>query len=215
MIAERMRALLLDFDGLMIDTEWPAYVAWGEIYADHGQTLELRDWSRAVGTRGGFDPVEHLGGLLGRSLDRAALSARKVARKAALCESLPLLPGVARAMARARALGWGLAVASTSDAGWVRGHLGRLGLIDALDAVVTGDQVARVKPAPDLYLAAAAQVGAAPAGCVVCEDSRNGILAARSAGMYAVAVPNRVTAALDFSNADAVIPSLEALVLPP
>jgi len=210
-----VRALLLDFDGLMIDTEWPAYVAWGEIYADYGQRLALGEWVRAVGTRGGFDPVSRLEELCGRRLDAAALGARKVARKAALCDALPLMPGVVAAIARARELGWGVAVASTSGSGWVRGHLDRLGLTGALDAVLTGDMVARVKPAPDLYLAAATRLGAAPAGCVVCEDSINGVLAAKAAGMYAVAVPNRVTRCLDFSAADEVIPTLEGLRLPP
>ncbi len=96
-------------------------------------------------------------------------------------------------------------------------HLERLGLRDRFAAVVTSDDVGgdprRTKPAPDLFLAAAAGGRASPARCVALEDSPNGVLAARAAGMAVVAVPGPMTVGLDFAGADLVLPSLVGLDL--
>ena len=77
----------------------------------------------------------------------------------------------------------------------------------------TRDDVSAAKPDPEVFLKAAATLGVTPARCVVCEDSLNGVRAAKAAGMVAVAVPNRVTAVLDFSLADLRLDSLTALRL--
>ncbi len=109
------------------------------------------------------------------------------------------------------------AVASSSAAGWVVGHLERLGLADRFTAVATSDDVGgdprRTKPAPDIFLAAAAKVGVAADRCVVLEDSPNGVAGARAAGMAVVAVPGPMTRGLDFTAADLVVPSLAGLDL--
>ncbi len=208
-----MRALLLDFDGLMVDTEWPAYRAWQAIYARHGAALALSDWVRCVGSGYGerFDPVRQLAELSGRSLDREALVAEKDRLKWRVTDTAPLLPGVAERIAEARALGWPVGVGSSSGGAWVRGHLDRLGV--DVDAIRTADDVQRIKPHPDIFLALAEALGVAPGDCVVCEDSLNGVLAARAAGMFAVAVPNRVTRILRFDEAHLRVESLLALSL--
>ncbi len=86
-----------------------------------------------------------------------------------------------------------------------------VGLDRAFQAVVSGDEVARGKPAPDGFLLAARRLGVQPARCLVVEDSRNGVLAAKAAGMAVAAVPCPATSHEDFSPADWVLPSLEAL----
>ncbi len=86
------------------------------------------------------------------------------------------------------------AIASSSPRSWVVPHLERVGLDGPFDAICCRDDVERVKPAPDLYLLAAARVGAPPARCLAVEDSANGIAAAAAAGCYCVAVANPVTA---------------------
>jgi putative hydrolase of the HAD superfamily len=208
-------ALILDFDGLVVDTEWPAYQAWCHIYRRFGVCLRLADWVHCVGSGYGdkFDPVVDLTMKLGRPLDRGALLREKDALKRAAVLEEPVMPGVEARIAEARSLGWAVAVASSSGAGWVEEHLGRLGLRARVDCVRTKDDVDRVKPDPAVFLAAAAGLGVAPAGCVVCEDSLNGVIAARAAGMVAVAVPNRVTRLLDFPQAHLRVESLEALSL--
>jgi HAD superfamily hydrolase (TIGR01509 family) len=209
-----MPALIFDFDGLMVDTEWPAFEAWSAIYREHGVELLLSRWVECVGSSTArFDPVAHLCELTGRTLDGPVLVADKERRKAGICDVLGVMPGVEAQIAAARAHGWTVAVASSSGSGWVRGHLERLGLTQRLDAILTREDVARVKPAPDLYLKAAAVLGAAPAACVVLEDSLNGVRAAKAAGMRCYAVPNRVTRGLDFSEADAVLASVAELPL--
>jgi len=205
--------LIFDFDGLLMDSEWPAFAAWSSIYQRYGVSLALADWVACVGTRGGFDPALHLQKVSGLELDGAALFAEKEALKAQECATLQPMPGVQALVAAAKESGWQLAVASSSARDWVEPHLQRMGLILEFRHVVTSDDVQSVKPAPDLYLRAASLLSVEPKDCVVLEDSLNGVLAAKAAGMYCVAVPNRVTANLDFSPADRQISSLEQLSL--
>jgi HAD superfamily hydrolase (TIGR01509 family) len=137
----------------------------------------------------------------------------KERRKSAICDALLPLPGVVDRMDEARRLGLGIAVASSSSRRWVETHLARLGLRAKVDAVLTKDDVARVKPFPDLYLAAAAALGVAPAACVTFEDSANGVKAAKAAGMTCYAVPNPITKDLVFDAADGVLGSLADITL--
>jgi len=99
---------------------------------------------------------------------------------------------------------------SRSPADWVVPHLERLGLAARFDAIATRDHVADAKPAPDLYLLATAQLGVDPAQAIAFEDSPNGVASAKAAGLYCVAVPGPMTAALCFDHADAKIHSLSA-----
>ncbi len=198
-----MRALILDFDGLMVDTEWPSFLAWQEVYAEHGATLSLAEWAARVGSDAGFDPVETLRARADRPVgDTEALLADRQRRKVARIAAAPLMPGVADAIAQARALGWPVGIASSSPRDWVGGHLDRLGMRDAVDAIATGDEVPRVKPDPAVFLLVASRLAVPPARCVVCEDSLSGVRAAKAAGMFAIAVPNRVTTVQDFAIAD-------------
>lgn len=207
-----LKAVIFDFDGLLIDTESPAFAAWSAIYREHGVELDLRLWVACVGaSEAAFDPVTHLADLLGRPAsaeDRRRWLADKEQRKAAICDSLPLMPGVRERLDEARALGLGVAVASSSSARWVHGHLERLGIKDCFLAVRTRDDVLRVKPHPDLPLSAAQALGVPASACLVLEDSLNGVRAAKAAGAHCYAVPNPITAALDFAAADGVFASL-------
>ena len=124
------------------------------------------------------------------------------------CETQPLLPGVADRLAEARTIGLKTAVASSSEAAWVRPWLERHDLLDAFDAVCTRDDVTAVKPAPDLFLLAARRLGVPPEACLVFEDSPNGLRAARAAGMWAIAVPNGLTQPLEFPPHDLALESL-------
>jgi HAD superfamily hydrolase (TIGR01509 family) len=207
-------AVIFDFDGLVVDTETPAYDAWSAIYREHGQELSLALWVQCVGSHAGrFDPVTHLSELVGRELDRAALVQDKERRKHAVCLTQPLLPGVLDRLHESRSMGLRTAVASSSGRAWVEGHAMRLGIGELFDAVRTGDDVTRVKPHPDLYLAAAAALGLEPGRCVAFEDSLNGVIAAKAAGMRCFAIPNQITKGLDFAAADGVLTSLAAVTL--
>jgi HAD superfamily hydrolase (TIGR01509 family) len=206
-------ALIFDFDGLLVDTETPAFASWQLMYREYGHELTLDLWQGALGTMHGFDALDHLESLVGRPLDRVADMARRQRLKADMSADQPLLPGVIDILAQAQALGLPRAVASSSDRAWVEGWLERHGIRASFECVRTADDVTLTKPAPDLFLSAADCLGTPPEQCLVFEDSPNGILAARAAGMRCVAVPGAVTSQLVLPPADLVLPALDALPL--
>jgi HAD superfamily hydrolase (TIGR01509 family) len=201
-------ALILDFDGLILDTESPIFEEWRETFRARGHALSMDDWQHALGTFGGYDPCLHLAELTGEPFDHETLRQEVRARNLVRCEAQPLLPGVAERVAEGRAAGLKTAVASSSSSAWVEGWLERHGIRGLFDTVCSRDHVERVKPAPDLFLLAATRLGVAPERCVVFEDSPNGIRAARAAGMRCVAIPNPVTCTLPMDGADLVLRSL-------
>jgi HAD superfamily hydrolase (TIGR01509 family) len=206
-------ALIFDFDGLLVDTETPAFESWRTIYAEYGHELPLELWKDALGTRHGFDALAHLAGLVGPPFDHDALLARREDAKRALSATQPLLPGVGAILGQAHALRMPCAVASSSDRAWVEGWLASHNIRDRFSCVRTADDVALTKPAPDLFLSAADCLGVPPAACLVFEDSPNGILAARAAGMHCVAVPGPITRHLALPPSDLVLESLDAMPL--
>jgi HAD superfamily hydrolase (TIGR01509 family) len=204
----RLQAAVLDFDGLILDTETPIFEEWQAVFRGRGHELGLETWQHAVGTSGAYDPCAHLSELTHAELDHDALRQEVRVRSLRRCEAQPLLPGVRERVEEARALGLKTAVASSSSLAWVEGWLERHGIRGLFDALCARDHVRRVKPAPDLFLLAASRLGVPPHACVVFEDSPNGIRAARAAGMFCVAVPNAVTRTLPMAGADLVLPSL-------
>ena len=202
-----MRALLFDFDGLLLDTEGPSYRAWVEVYERHGHDLTLELWSAAIGTIDGFDPVRHLAEL-GVTVDEETEEARR-RRDLDLCDVEELRPGVTELLDVAEARGLATAIVSSSSDWWIERHLTHRGLLDRFDAVVCANGDAeRAKPRPTLYLEALVRLEIAPHEGVAFEDSPNGVAGAKAAGLYTIAVPNEITGRLDLSEADRVVESL-------
>lgn len=208
-----IQALIFDFDGLLVDTETPAFESWRALYAEHGYELTFERWQGALGTSHGFDALAHLAALAAQPIDRQALLARRMAAKHALSAVQPLLPGAHEILEQASTLGLPCAVASSSSRDWVLGWLRQHDIEAAFTCVRTADDVVLTKPAPELFLSAAACLGVPPATCLVFEDSPNGILAAHAAGMRCVAVPSAITRRIALPPADLVIESLDALSL--
>ncbi len=192
------RAAIFDFDGLIIDSETPIFDIWAGIYRAHGGRLTMDHWRHALGTHNGFDPYAELLSQTGVRLSRDEWVPRVREEHWRRCEDEPLRPGVADRLEEARRLGLPAAVASSSSAEWVVPWLERHGLRQLVASVCTRDRVENVKPAPDLFLLAASELRVAPSECVVFDDTPNGIRAAHAAGMWAVAVPSPMTAALEF-----------------
>jgi len=203
-----VQALIFDFDGLILDTEGPAYHTWSAIYGEHGHDLPLSLWASAIGTTGGFNPEEHLEQQLGRKLDAVALRKEYRRRCDEQIAKNPVLPGVRAYLEDAKRLGLKLGVASSSQRAWVSGHLARLGLLNFFQVVKGGDDVAKTKPSPDLYLAAMQALGVDHGRGIALEDSPNGVLAAKAAGLFCVAVPNALTRQLSITRADLTLESL-------
>ena len=203
-----MKLIVFDFDGLILDTEAPVYDAWQEIYGEHGHALELETWAQCIGTADTFDPCQDLAQRVGRALDPVALRRRHQERADALIAGQPVQPGIVERLEEARTMGLMLAVASSSGRTWVEGHLERLGLLDRFHTIRCAGDVPRVKPDPALYRAVLEATGVGAAAAVALEDSPNGVLAAKRAGLACVAVPNALTARLDLAAADLRLASL-------
>ena len=209
-----IRAVVFDFDGLILDTEGPIYRSWLEVYHAHGEELPFERWIQIVGsTTTGFHPQHHLEERLGRPLPQEVVD-RRIDRRTELILAQKVLPGVIQHLDAARELGLKLGVASSSTRDWVRGHLARLGILDRFDCLRCRDDVAHAKPDPDVYVEVLDCLGVAASEAIAIEDSPNGITAARAAGLRCVAIPNDITARLDLSHADLVLSSLAAMTLP-
>ena len=205
-------AVLFDFDGVLVDTEWSIYQAWLRTFVAHGHDLPLEIYTRCIGSD--FDtwsPKTHLEQLTSRAFDWKDLDEQRQAEIMHELTHESTMPGVIPLLEMLTQGGTHLAVVSSSSHHWVDGWLDKLDLSDFFETVVCRGDAPQIKPAPDLYLEAARRLKLEPSKCLVIEDSLNGVRAAIASGMNVWAVPNRVTAALDFSLANRVFPSLTAL----
>ena len=213
-------AVIFDMDGLMFDTETLNMAAWIEAARRHGWTMTeeqvrvhigadrattRRLMEKRFGPDFDFDTIR---------ADRVKIAFERIER-----EGVPLKPGLRELLSWLRSHGVRTAVGTSSDRSFVDFYMARADLDHPFDAIVTGDQVERGKPAPDIFLRAAEALDADPADCVVLEDSYNGVRAARAAGMLPIMVPDLLPPTpeiepLLFRKADSlrgVIPILEEL----
>jgi len=208
-----IRAIVFDFDGLILDTEEPVYRSWLEVYQAHGEELPFERWVQIVGsTTTGFHPQYHLEERLCRPLPKDVLD-RRVGRRTEMILANAVLPGGVQHLDSARELGLKLGVASSSTHEWVEGHLARLGILDRFTCIRCRDDVAHAKPEPDLYIAVLECLGVGPTEAIAVEDSPHGVAAAKRAGMRCVAIPNSITAKLDLTEADITLHSLAEITL--
>ncbi len=204
------RALIFDFDGLILDTETAEVEIWNDFYAQVGLTFTMDAYINAIGSNSpeDFHPAILLADREGeeRSFEQIRQDFRKIAYLR--CEQLEAMDGVVDLIKNAKTKGYFLAVGSSASYSWVQTHLNRLGLFYAFDVIVTFDDVENAKPAPDIYLKVLEKLDVSAEDALVFEDSQNGVLAAHRAGIRAIAVPNPITSIQDFSLATAVLPSL-------
>jgi HAD superfamily hydrolase (TIGR01509 family) len=211
-----LKALIFDFDGLVLDTETPEVLVWQSIYQEHGFELPVHEWEKTVGGYGisNFNPAEHLAHLSSGRLDSVSLRSRYRREADVIIHANPILPGVVDLIEEAKRDGLQVAIGSSSPQSWVDTHAKRLGIFDYFDHVICQDDVApgRTKPNPDIYLKALDQLNVKNDAAVVFEDSLNGVLAARRAEIFVVAVPNPLTAKMGVTG-DLTISSLADLSL--
>lgn len=222
-----MNALIFDCDGVLADTERDGHrPAFNQAFEEFGLPVHWSEeqYGNALRIGGGKERMAAL--LTPQFVARAGLPTDAAGQAAAIATwhrrkteiyiemvragRLPPRPGIARVAGEAHAAGWRLAVCSTSAEPSVRAILEKVVGADAAAdfLVLAGDVVPAKKPAPDVYLLALERLKAAPAECVVVEDSRNGLLAAVAAGLTTVVTVNDYTRGEDFSEAALVVSSL-------
>jgi len=204
-------AILFDMDGVLMDSEPLHHRATQLALGDRARSYTERDNRAFFGAtdvemfrilRILFDLDTSTDELVRRKRDHLISIVRTEGRG---------LPGVPDIPLGFREAGLRLGLVSASARPVIDVILEVVGLGGVFHTVVSGDEVARGKPAPDGYLMASRRLAVEPERCFVVEDTRNGVLAAKAAGMAVAAVPGPSTAHEDFSPADLVLPSLEAL----
>jgi HAD superfamily hydrolase (TIGR01509 family) len=211
-----IKALIFDFDGTILDTETPEFQSWQAVYATFGCELPLSQWINTIG-RGQdqitFDPYAYLQAITEKIIDRDAVRAQRRAVFDELMAGEALRAGVREYIEAAGEAGLRLAIASSSGRTWIEEHLDRFDLLPYFDVVRCADDVARTKPDPELYRTAAAALGLSPSEVIAFEDSPNGALAAKAAGVFCIVVPNPMTRHLPFETPDLTMDSLRSLPL--
>jgi HAD superfamily hydrolase (TIGR01509 family) len=209
-----IKAVIFDFDGLILDTESNEYYAHSEIYRQLGVELPIEEWGKCIGTdASAFDVYAYLEGLVGGPVDREKLKMDRHALFTNRMSFEEVRPGVREYLQSAQALDLHIGLASSSPFAWVADYLELHKLTHYFETIRTKDDVVTVKPNPELYQKVLADLGVLPSEAIAFEDSPNGALAAKRAGMFCVIVPNSVTESLVFGDTDLRIDSMAQMSL--
>jgi len=200
-----IRAIVFDFDGLIVDTETPLIDAYGIVHERHGVSFDRALFIRNVGHADyNFDPWHGFS----PHADRAALETERRACKDEILLGQPVLPGVVQLLDSADKAGIKIGLASNSEHSWVEPQLARIGLLERFEFLACREDVPSPKPEPDLYKLVLNRFGLRGHEAIAFEDSHTGSLAAKRANLWAVAVPNVSTAHHDFGHVDLKVASL-------
>ena len=207
-----IEAVVFDLDGVIVDSEQ----IWDDVREQLAHERGGRWHDRAQADMMGMSSVEwsrYMHDVIGLEEAPEEINAEVVRRLEAIYrEQVPLIPGAVEAV-EALAARWSLGLASSSNRELIDFVL-EVSVLDRLfRATVSSEEVPRGKPAPDVYLEAARRLRASPERCVGIEDSENGILSAKAAGMRVIAIPNRryPPAEHALAEADVVLDSIAAL----
>jgi HAD superfamily hydrolase (TIGR01509 family) len=199
-----LASVIFDFDGVILDSETPEYESHRQVSEMFGVPLALDEYLGHVGLYHVAHETQWFLRLCGRSPnppDRATFDSQKRRIFTALVPREPMR-GILDLLDALTGAGVPMAIASTSTSRWVVPAAERLGVRARFATVVTGDDVERRKPAPDVYLEAVRRLGVDPARSIAIEDSAPGIASARAAGLKTVAIPHWLTERHDLSAAD-------------
>lgn len=194
-----IKAVIFDFDGLILDTETVWYEAYKEAMGFYKSELPLEHFVKCIGTDN-TELHEFFKEQLGESCNIEEIETRAKNLHKVKMKTSQARVGVKDYLEEAKKLGYKIALASSSTKEWVTHYLDELGLLNYFEVMITGDDVDKVKPAPDLYLKAIEVLNIHATEAVAFEDSLNGLQSALNAGLKCVIVPNPVTEALAFEN---------------
>jgi HAD superfamily hydrolase (TIGR01509 family) len=205
-----IRALVFDFDGLIIDTETPLIDSYGHVHRAHGIAFDRDLFIRNVGhAEYAFDPWQGFS----PHAERASLEVERRAIKDKLLLAQPILPGIVALLEGAKQRNLFLGVASNSEHSWVEPHLSRVELHHYFSFFACREDALSPKPEPDLYKLVLNHFGLRGHEAIAFEDSHTGSVAAKRANLWTVVAPNSSTAHHDFDHADQRVTSLADLDL--
>lgn len=209
------RAVIFDFDGLILDTETVELNIWLNLFSQSGISFNLEAYLKTIGsiTDNTYEPSKVLADKLKNGAKASDIYLRVEKQIIEQLSETKPLPGVLEVIKSAKTLGLKVAVGSSSKRSWVKPHLERLDLLDKFDTVVTFEDVTQCKPSPEIFLKVLERLDVQPNNAIVLEDSANGVIAANRAGIPVVVVPNLVTRHQDFSGAALQLTSLVQLDL--
>jgi putative hydrolase of the HAD superfamily len=200
-----LRALIFDFDGLLVDTETVLIDAWEQMHAIDGLPCDRAVLHHIVGHT---DVIYDYWSAYGPEISRATLEARYRETARELTLAAPPLPGTIDLLNAARAAGLRIGLASNSTHAHVEGHLEHRGMRGYFDFIACRDDVTIGKPEPDVYLHALQGLKVDPSAALAFEDSVPGHVAAHRAGLRVVVVPNPSTGHCEFAHAWLQLPSM-------
>lgn len=195
-----IKAVIFDFDGLILDTETAWYESYKEVLKEQFEMeLPLEEFAKCVGSNDNW-LFKYLEKEITDHLDADDIRRRAGILHTQYVKEAQAREGVVEYLTDAHKAGLKIALATSSTRDWVTTHLTNLNLISYFDHLITKDDVERVKPAPDLFLKTIDVLGVEPHEAVVFEDSLNGLVAALEAKLPTVIIPNPVTDLLPFEN---------------
>lgn len=210
---EQVRAVVFDFDGLLMDTESVMLLSWQYEWRQWGLELKVPGFFASHGGDVTEDRYRRLAAAVGAKYDQVLSHQRRTAYRDRLLERLDLAEGLRGWLDEAHRGDLRLAVASSSPRAWVTGHLGRVGALHRFHVLASGDEVDRHKPAPDVYQLALSRLRLSAGATVAVEDTAHGVTAAQAAGLRCIAIPNPFIAPDLVRHADLVIESAARLTL--
>ncbi|MEV0730987.1 HAD-IA family hydrolase [Polymorphospora sp. NPDC050346] len=208
-----VKALIFDFDGLLMDTETTLLESWRWEWRRHGLELDPVGFFADHGGDANEPRYAALAATVGSAYDRESSHALRMAHRAELNAALEPAPGIVGWLDRAAELGLRLAVASSSPVTHVGAMLDQAGLRGRFEVLATGEEVDAHKPDPAVYLLTLRRLGLAAGEAVAFEDTAHGVAAAHAAGLRCVAVPNPHADSARFTAADLLLTSAADLSL--
>lgn len=196
--------IIFDMDGVLIDSEPLHYKVWKKVFSEYGLTIDFEKYKDCIGSTKSFLYeliLKNYGYDCWRNPDLANRF-KEVKEQIVKEEGLPEIDGVRKVIHTLHERGYRLAVASSSPLHAIEYTVEKLGLASCFELLCSGEQVKNPKPAPDTFLAVSTKLGISPENCVVIEDSKNGTVAAKAAGMYCLGFANPGSGNQDISAAD-------------
>lgn len=211
-IFDACQGMILDFDGLLADSEPFHFKAYNTVFERYGHTLDPEEYwveftSKGKGIAGEIERHN-----LKLDVDPKEMRRQKFEEYSKFCQSgeIKLFPGSLE-MVKSAARRYSLAIASGSWSHDIQTILGHAGAEDLIPIILGKESASREKPHPDIFLKAADEMDLAPSRCVVVEDALKGLKAAKEARMHCVIIRNPLNEKIDFAGANLVLPNLKAL----